>query len=209
MCIVCWDETEGLYILLSTNFGLINKLDDGSRDENQMDQRRFYRSRGNMSGFNLMVALRVSLRASPTSPGFILWTPWKSVRGFCILPKRRWRDISEVRRAWKSLGLTSLAPDFMAVRSRWDIKVWDESTNWLFERSHDYKYLPIFTLRMFHEFYLIVCLFLSCARRQARASRQSVCLWWIYTVQLTLWRWCLPTPSGRGTTSLWMLKKTE
>lgn len=62
---------------------------------------------GNMSGFNLMVALRVSLRASPTSPGFILWTPWKSVRGFCILPNRRWRDISEVRRAWKSLGLTS------------------------------------------------------------------------------------------------------
>lgn len=128
---------------------------------------------------------------------------------FCILPNRRWRDISEVRRAWKSLGLTSLAPDFMAVRSRWDIKVWDESTKRLFERSRDYKYLPIFTLRMFHEFYLIVCLFLSCARRQARASRQSVCLWWIYTVQLTLWRWCLPTPSGRGTTSLWMLKKTE
>lgn len=149
------------------------------------------------------------LRASPTSPGFILWTPWKSVRGFCILPNRRWRDISEVRRAWKPLGLTSLAPDFMAVRSRWDIKVWDESSNWLFERSRDYKYLPIFKLRMFHEFYLIVCLFLSCARRQARASRQSVCLWWIYTVQLTLWRWCLPTPSGRGTTSLWMLKKTE
>lgn len=44
--------------MLSTNVGLINKLDDGSRDENQMDQRRFYRSRGNMSGFNLMVALR-------------------------------------------------------------------------------------------------------------------------------------------------------
>lgn len=179
-----------------------------AQDEIQMDRRRFYRSRGNMSGFNLMVALRYlsehhqhhqDLSSGHHESLYEVLYPSKQK-----MARYKWSQTS-----LKIIRINFLAPDFMAVRSRWDIKVWDESSNWLFERSRDYKYLPIFTLRWFHEFYLIVCLFLSCARRQARASRQSVCLWWIYTVQLTLWRWCLPTPSGRGTTSLWMLKKTE
>lgn len=179
-----------------------------AQDEKQMDQRRFYRSRGNMSGFNLMVALRVSQSITNITRIYPLDT-MKVCTRFLYPSKQKMARYKWSQTSLKIIRINFLAPDFMAVRSRWDIKVWDESSNWLFERSRDYKYLPIFKLRMFHEFYLIVCLFLSCARRQARASRQSVCLWWIYTVQLTLWRWCLPTPSGRGTTSLWMLKKTE
>lgn len=42
----------------------------------------------------------------------------------------------------------------------------------------------------------------GCLRRLAQVSHQSVCLWWICTVQLTLWKWCLRTPSEPGSTPL-------
>lgn len=42
----------------------------------------------------------------------------------------------------------------------------------------------------------------ACAHRPAQTSHQSVCSWWICMVQLTLWRWCLLTPSGPGSTHL-------
>ena len=38
----------------------------------------------------------------------------------------------------------------------------------------------------------------ACARRLDPVSHQSVCLWWIFMVLLTLWRWSPPTPSGPG-----------
>lgn len=37
-----------------------------------------------------------------------------------------------------------------------------------------------------------------CAGRRAPASHQSACSWWTFTVQLTLWRWCLQTRSEPG-----------
>ena len=97
----------------------------------------------------------------------------------------------------------------MAFHSCRDIKVWNESTGRLSSASVTKNICQDSHSECFMRFYLIVCVPFSCARRQARVSHQSVCLWWIYTVQLTLWRWCLPTPSGPGTTSLWMLKKTR
>lgn len=124
---------------------------------------------------------------------------------FCTLPNRRWRDISEVRRAWKSLGLTPWH------QISWQF-VLDETLKSGTNRQSGFSSARVTknTCQYLHSecfmSFIWSVFFFSCSRRRARASRQSVCLWWIYTVQLTLWRWCLPTPSGRGTTSLWMLK---
>lgn len=46
----------------------------------------------------------------------------------------------------------------------------------------------------------------SGAYRRAQISHQSVCLWWIFTVPLTLWRCCLLTLSGPGKASSWTQK---
>lgn len=48
----------------------------------------------------------------------------------------------------------------------------------------------------------IRCLNCFAVIRPAQVSHQSACLWWICMVRLTLWRWCLPIPSGPGTVHL-------
>lgn len=71
-----------------------------------------------------------------------------------------------------------------------------------------FSYLLSLSLSIFIDLSFIIYppVFCERDRRLARAFHRSACSWWIYTVQLTLWKWCPLTPSERGNTSYLFLK---